>query len=478
MSVILVNTSYLFDDWGNVRTTYFDMARRQNDVEDLATLPGEHLGLMSIKAYCEKQGIPVHVVNAMLENHTRAEQTFADIAAAAAKRGEPRLIGFSGTNFVFRDSLAIIALVKERWPHAKICLGYDFATLNFEKILREYPQVDYIIRGEGELPFALLAERVLAGRTDFTAVPALAYRGPAGLILANAPKPVDNLDDLPWADRSHVQKTIEMGLAVGVFGTRGCPYRCSYCTTGQTAALMGQKGYRERSVQSVVDEMEYLYRDHGVKHISIVDDLFVTKGLPSQDRAAQFGHELLKRKMDLTYMIDCRVDSINRPLFELLVKAGLRKVFVGIESGSEEQLAAYNKRYMLKSDSPLSRLQILLDLQVKIIPGLILFHPEVTPRELRATLNIIETIGYPGLYLTNQVKPYPGTPLYVDYEQKGLLIRGEWPVLEWNFTEDRMYDFTRRLDELSSKPGSKQEDVLREFHRQLDEWDAKASAAA
>lgn len=474
MSAILVNTTYLFDDWGNVRTTYFDMARRQNTVEDLSTLPGEHLGLMSIKAYAASKGIPVHVVNAMLENHTRAEQTFADIVAVARQHGDPKLIGFSGTNFVFRDTLAIVKLVRERWPDVKIVMGYDFATLNYEKILREYPEIDFVIRGEGEVAYTMLAERVLAGRAAYTDIPALVYRT-GGTILANATRPVDKLDDLPWADRSHVRKTLEMGLAVGVFGTRGCPYRCSYCTTGQTAALMGQKGYRERSVKSLVDEMEYLYRDHQVKHISIVDDLFVTKGGPSQERAAEFAREMLKRQMDMTYMIDCRVDSIERPLFELLVKAGLRKVFVGIESGSDEQLAAYNKRYMLKSGSPLSRLQILLDLNVKIIPGLILFHPQVTPRELRATLNIIETIGYPGLYLTNQVKPYPGTPLYKEYEERGLLIRGEWPVMEWNFVEDRMYDFTKRLDELSSKPGSRQEDVLREFHRQLDLWDAEAA---
>lgn len=475
MSAILVNTTYLFDDWGNVRTTYFDMARRQNTAEDLSTLPGEHLGLMSIKAYAASKGIPVHVVNAMLENHTLPEQTFADIVAAAETLGPPKLIGFSGTNFVFRDTLPIVQLARDRWPHVKIVLGYDFATLNFEKILRDYPQIDFIVRGEGEIAFTLLAERVLAGRTAYTDIPGLAYRLD-GTILSNATRPIDNLDDLPWADRSHVQKTLQMGLAVGVFGTRGCPYRCSYCTTGQTAALMGQKGYRERSVQSLVDEMEYLYRDHQVKHISIVDDLFVTKGGPSQERAAHFARELLKRQLDLTYMIDCRVDSIDRSLFTLLVKAGLRKVFVGIESGSEEQLAAYNKRYMLKEDSPLSRLQILLDLGVKIIPGLILFHPQVTPRELRATLNIIETIGYPGLYLTNMVKPYPGTPLYREYEEKGLLIRGDWPVKEWNFVEDRMYDFTKRLDELSSKPGSKQADVLREFHRQLDAWDAERVA--
>jgi len=476
MSLMLVNTPYTFDDWGGKRTSYFDMARRQNRPEDLATLPGEHLGLMSIKAYCASKGIPVHVVNGMLENQTLPSQTFASIEAAAAVHGAPELIGFSGTNFVFRDSLEIIRLCRERWPDVRTCLGYDFATLNFERVLRDFPEVDFICRGEGERMFATLAETVAARRTSYELIPGLAYRAANGAIIANAPRPIASLDDLPWAARDEVKRTLEMGLAVGVFGSRGCPYRCAYCTTGQTAALMGSKGYRERSVIALVDEMEFLVRDHGVHHVSITDDLFVTKGLPSQERAAAFAQELIRRKLPVEFMLDCRVDSISRELFGQLVQAGLSKVFIGIETGSEEQLAFYNKRYMLKEGGPLAQLRILLDLGIKIIPGLIPFHPYVTTKELRATVNLIEAIGYPGTYLVNRVKPYPGTPLYDDYEAKGLLTRGEWPVMDWDFPEDRMYDFTKRLDFLGSNPDCKQDEVLCEFHRQLDAWDAEAAS--
>jgi radical SAM superfamily enzyme YgiQ (UPF0313 family) len=478
MSLILVNTPYSFVDWDGSRRSYFDFSRRQNSSESLSTLPGEHLGLMSIKSYCEAKGLPVAVVNGMLENFTTPEETFAAVVRTARRSGPPALLGFSGTNFVFRDSLEIIRLARERWPDAKVVMGYDFATLNYQKILFEYPQVDFICRGEGERVFAQLASKIGLGNASYGEIRGLAYRAPDGRPVATDPDPIDDLDSLPWASRDHVAKTMQMGLAVGVFGTRGCPYRCSYCTTGQTAALFNQKSYRERSVKNLVDEMEYLVKDHKVSHISVVDDLFVTKGQPSQERAAAFAREILARNLKISFMIDCRVDSINRSLFALLYKAGLRRVFIGIETGSPEQLAAYNKRYLLNSDSPLSRLQILLDLGIGIIPGLIPFHPKVTTAELRATLNIIEAIGYDGSYLVNKVKAYPGTPLYREFEAAGHLTRGEWPVKDWDFAEDRMYDFVKHLDFLGSRPDCRQEDVLAEFHRQLDEWDAELTEAA
>src|SRR5579862_1364998 len=98
MSLILVNTPYYFLDWDGRRTSYFDMSRRQNSPASLATLPGEHLGLMSIKAYCEARGLPVHVVNGMLANFTTTAETFDAIVTAAGEVGPPALLGFSGTN--------------------------------------------------------------------------------------------------------------------------------------------------------------------------------------------------------------------------------------------------------------------------------------------------------------------------------------------------------------------------------------------
>src|ERR1041385_5830560 len=107
MSFILVNPP-LFWRFGDSRFSYLEMCRKVlDDVQELGSLPTEHLGLGSIQAYCAKKQIPVHVVNGIIAEHTSVEPTFEDVVALVRKHGEPTLIGFSGTSLVFQATLRL-----------------------------------------------------------------------------------------------------------------------------------------------------------------------------------------------------------------------------------------------------------------------------------------------------------------------------------------------------------------------------------
>jgi radical SAM superfamily enzyme YgiQ (UPF0313 family) len=468
MSFILVNPP-LFWTLGDSRYSYLDVCRRVDDgPQGLRSLPIEHLGLSSIQAYCAKQQIPVHVVNGLVAEHTSVEATFAEIEAIVRTHGEPTLIGFSGTSLVFQATLRLAQRCLRRWPRAHTVMGYDFGTLNFERLLRDYPDIHFVCRGDGEAVFAALAGCLANGR-DYAAIPGIAYRGSDGRVQATDPVALD-IDTLPWPTRHELPRVLRAGFAAGVYASRGCPYRCTYCALGQTSALFGNKSYRLRSIENIVEEMAYLERDFEVRHITIVDDLFLTKAPSSQQRARDFAEQLLRRDLQLEWMIDARVDSIDRDLFALMRRAGLRKVYVGVETGSEEQLASYNKRYLLNAETPIDRLKVLRDLELEVIPGMLMFHRNVTTTELRQSLDMIDELGWESHnQLFNRVKLYPGTPLYREYEEKGWAT-GEWPVKDWEFRDSRAKGLADAVL-WASMNGAKFQDVRRVFLHHLEAWE-------
>jgi radical SAM superfamily enzyme YgiQ (UPF0313 family) len=481
MSLILVNPP-LF--WGGARkrVAYLETIRKSYDPRDVGDFAGEHIGLASIQAYCRKQGLPVHVVNGLLAEHTTVEETFADIQAVAAQHGTPALIGFSGTAQVWKATLPLIAMCKAAWPDVKTILGYDFGTLNFEHLLTHFPLVDYICQGEGERLYHQVGEALAAGRTP-QHIAGLAWRGEDGKIESLPPDPVD-LDTLPWPTREQLPLVIQKGFGAGVYTSRGCPYRCTYCATGATSALMsGKAGYRLRAVENVVDELEYLQRDFGLQFVGILDDLFLTSSPSSHARAEAFASEILKRGLKMRWMCDSRLDSVDIGLFKHLNAAGLAKVYMGVETGSTEQLLSYNKKFTLRRDlkkeQPSEVIRKMAEVGVRVCPGIIMWHPLITARELRQTLELIDSCGWHSMTsLWNRIRAYPGTPLYKQYKDLGLLTEGEWPLENWTFPDPRYKEMADAVLFHAVKPGVDYEDTKRVFLKYLEQIEGAERAAA
>lgn len=399
--------------------SYFDL-QKQFLGRHTATFPGEHLGLRSIEAYALDRGVEATVVNAQAENHRSLEDTWSAIEDAVAHMSDVSVIGFTGTCEMFSEIQDLAGRVKARWPEVSTLMGHDFSSLNAARLLSTNSDIDYIIRGEGEKSTTELA---IALRRDgnVSGVPGLAYRRPDGRVAFNPMHTPLELDTLPLATRGDLPPVIEMGLAAAVFTTRGCPYKCTYCTTGALSRLQPHSlAYRSRSVVRVVDEIGKLVTQHGIQHVTIVDDLFVSKQRSSQERALNFAHEIIARELTVSLKVDCRVDSIDPVLFGKLAEAGLSEVFVGIETASDSQLANYRKIYSPTAENQESyirkQIRILGDLGISVSPGIITYHPKVTREELTLTADLIDLLGYRATYpFFSRVMAYPGTPLYQEY---------------------------------------------------------------
>ncbi|EPE94382.1 B12-binding domain-containing radical SAM protein [Rhizobium grahamii] len=422
-----------------VRMSYFEFERQTAGAEGFLSFPGEHLGLLALASSCRAAGLAVAPINGQVANHRSLDETWQAMVAAAP--GGPAAVGFSGPCQVLAENLTLAYRVRTRWPDTRIVMGHDFATLNFERLLQDYDCLDAVVVGEGERAFPLIVEAAKAGRSlaDIAGVATRDANGRAQLATAAAP-PLD-LDTLPWVARDHLPLVLTAGMSAGIYTSRGCPYRCSFCTTGQTAARLGKHGsHRLRAIDDVVDEIERLVVDYEIPHLTIVDDLFVTSHPESRERATMFAELLRRRSLNVPFMIDARVDSIDPATFAALRQAGLHRVFVGVETGSDAQLAFYSKGYgRAGRDNGFvhRQMRVLANLGIEIVPGIITYHPESEPNELLSTLGTIDASGYRGTFqFMNRLFVHPGTSLWQDYHRRGLLV-DEWPVPRWTFLTDR-----------------------------------------
>ena len=440
MTVLLVNPPSL---WGLEsrglagKMSYFEYERSFTDAYWYKSYPGEHLGLMALVAVLRQAEIDVICVNGQVELHRTLDETWRAMETAGHGR-DIDLIGFSGPCQVFEEIVELARRCRRLWPDATIAFGHQFATLNYRRILTDTDDFDVVALGEGEASIVRLAEAAASG-ASFDGIGGIAYRGADGKVRVKMPptEPLD-LDSLPEIARDELPAIMDIGVSPTIYTTRGCPYRCSYCTTGQSAGMLHKRfGYRERSVGPVVDEIERLVKDFQIPHLTIADDLFVAKTPDSMARAVDFADEMRRRRVKLPFMLDCRLDSADPEVFTELADAGCYRVFVGIETGSEDQLAFYNKRYGESFDVEYVRRRVgaLQDLGIEVIPGILTYHPGTTVEELRQTLAVIDVCEYRSTWqFLCEVFAHPGTSLWRDYEKRGWLSK-EWPVPSWEMQD-------------------------------------------
>src|SRR5579859_328628 len=398
------------------------LATDTSKVRGHSTLPGEHLGLQSLQASLREAGHHVELLNACVELHTSLNQTLIQIG-----QHHFELIGFTGPLDVFAENVWLARTLRESGYTGHITLGHDFATLNHWPILSLYPEFDSVVRGEGELTMLELAA-ALEQKRPLASIRGLSFRDQAGRVVANPSRPALDLNQLAWVTRVDLPKVLDLKMAPSIYTKRGCLYQCAFCTTGQVPlaeGLHGRERWRQRSPKRVVDEIESLTSQYDIEQITIVDDLYVSKGLVGADHALDIAEELLSRQLVIDYMVDCRVDSIERNTFMVLKKSGLRKVFVGVESASEVTLSSFRKGY--KPEIIRSKLKILEELEIECVLGYIFFNPVDTLKGVRQSYQLVRDLNYHdfGVFL-QAVRIYPGTTLYRELEQLGL-IDGAFP---------------------------------------------------
>lgn len=198
---------------------------------------------------------------------------------------------------------------------------------------------------------------------------------------------------------------------------RGCRGECSFCTVH---VLMG-RNVRMRSDHNVVDEIEYLNKNFGVKFFEILDDDFTF----STKRSMAICNEIVRRKLDITWtakngLIAC---SLNRELIQAMVESGCRYIQIGVESGSKEMLQWIRKPMTIPK--LLMVREILRDFpQIYLAGYFIIGFPNETKKMMRDTYNLAKDLALDWSAIT-MAQPLPNSRMYETFVTEGLIKEDE-----------------------------------------------------
>ena len=273
-------------------------------------------------------------------------------------------------------------------------------------------QFDIVVRGEAEQTVRDLLEVYRRG-SDLGTVPGIVYRqkggeeGETGVISTKDRPFTKDLDRIPFPARKLLPNQQYIQYAKKKYGysittvmsTRGCPYRCEFCSN-----VVFGGSYRERSPGNVVDEIEEAL-SLGYDRISFADDVFTMK----KERAALVCEEILRRGLRFQWECLGRVDSLDAPTALKMKQAGCTRIYFGIESGDEDILQLMNKRITTEQAQRAVRIAHQAGLEVGAF--FILFYPGDTDDTVLQTLRFATSLPLDYLGLSMPY-PLPGTALF------------------------------------------------------------------
>lgn len=334
-----------------------------------------------------------------------------DLFRTALKRFQPDVIGFQCYTSEIGEAKKLAGISRQELPEAVVVAGGPNPTLCPEETMRKLgPCVDYILRGETEETFPKFLEN-MRNRAAFPDIPGLVWRENGGVRI-NEMSLVRDINALPLPAWSLVKPQEYPPAQHGAFfkqfpiapiiTTRGCPFSCSFCT----APILSGKTVRKRSAESVMSEIELLYRDFGIREIHIVDDNFTL----DKAHAVSVLKKIIESGLpiSLSFPNGVRINTLDAELLDLMRQSGVYLISVGIESGSDDTLKRMNKQLTVKLIR--EKTALIKSKGIDLAAFFVIAFPDETVEDIRKTIKFsLELPVLRANFFT--FFPLPGTPV-------------------------------------------------------------------
>ena len=379
------------------------------------------LGLGYLAAVAENKGHQVQILDTLLEgfdqyrpfNDTFNEYGLSDEAVLdTVKVFDPDLIGI-GCTFTSRWPIVkrLSSFIKRAFPEIPIVTG-GIQPTNVPEDVIAHEGIDFVCIGEGELVFHDLLD-ALEGNLDFSEIPGLGFKQLGHVQINRQLRFVEDLDSIPMPARHLLpyEKYLKFNRN-SVIATRGCPNRCVFCSM---PAVMGN-GYRTRSAQNFVDEIEHINATYGTRFFSFDDDNINLR----KTFVLEFCDEILKRNMNIHWNTPNGV-NINALDFHVLSKmkeAGCYALCLAIESGDPHILKQMNKKVSLKKVRDITGW--CRELEIFTLGFFILGTPGETAASMEKTRKFALSLALDAINVSI-ITPFPGTSFFNECVNKGYL---------------------------------------------------------
>jgi len=382
------------------------------------------MGLMYLASALRSRGRhEVRIIDTKVEGLT-VERTVERI-----REESPDVVGLTAMTYEARSLHGLAGAVKAIDPSIRVLAGGPHATNNVDATLADR-QIDYVVKSEGEDTLVDLMDAMEANSPP-AGVRGIAYRE-NGAIRETAPRPyIEPLDRLPFPawDRVPVSRYFSIprgGLIykarefMTIFSSRACPYRCIYCHNN-----LG-KTYRPRSPENLVEEIEALVQEYGVRELIFMDDMFNL--IPQRVHA--ICRLILERslKVHLTFPNGLRADLLDEETLRWLKRAGMYRCLFAIETASPRLQKLIKKN--VDFEKTIQAIRTARSLGILTHGAFMLGFPTETEEEMLRTVRFAtEAELHTAAFF--RVMPFKGSELYRMAVESGVRIEEDWDSYEY-----------------------------------------------
>lgn len=289
------------------------------------------LGLAYLKTFWEKTPGRASVDLIEFDLNQTNESIIAELVLL-----KPQIIAFSVYIWSINRTLAVSGALKAAFPEIKIILGGPEVSFNAEEILQRAPEVDFIVRGEGEVTFSNLLETLLENG-DLHKVTGITWRL-HDKIIKNADRPfLADLDAIPSPFRSGIYKGVHSFTYYEA--SRGCPSRCTYCLSSVLGPV------RNHSIDRVKQDLDWFFASD-YRQVRFADRTF---NFDRQRAREIITYIKANNHRNINFHFEIQADFLSEDIIELLADApdGMFHLEIGIQSTNPEALRAVNRRFNL-----------------------------------------------------------------------------------------------------------------------------------
>lgn len=377
---------------------------------------GPTLGLGYLASALEKKN---HQVFFQDGNLTSLPKLIGEI-----QKTNPDIVGIYMNTVTRFEVISLVEQIKAR-KNLPVVVGGPHPTLMPGQLLRHYDCLDYVIRGEAEESLPKFLNHLEAGQR-LERVLGLSFRK-RKKIIHNPPAPfVKNLDSLTFPKhemfdyrRYPVPKDVgeENLMVIPVVGSRGCPFRCTFCSSSQLTGRL----YRARSTRNVLEEIRYLSKNFKVDYIYFRDDHFFL----DKKRTKEFCRGMIDQGLSEKIRWRCtgRVDCVDGPTLNLMKKAGCDFIRFGVEAATKEGLKFFNKKITLPQVK--KAFDFTRRASIRTGANFIIGGDHETMATIKKQRQLIKKLN-PDLAGASVLTVFPGTDLFQLAKKKGIMDENIW----------------------------------------------------
>jgi radical SAM superfamily enzyme YgiQ (UPF0313 family) len=336
----------------------------------------------------------------------------------------------SMTGFQIKGAIDFSKYVKQNSSAPVVWGGWHTTLLPAQVLCEDY--VDFIVLGQGEIPFPILLNKIKNGEKDFSSINSIGYKN-NGQVKINSVLTFENPNNFPpvkYTDQDFEKYVFPSRISkrtFELFVSYGCPFKCGFCSI----AVVFKRKWFPRNIDDIINELKY-FKSKGIDAIKFTDDnLFVQRHF-----VLELCQRIIDEQLNITWTSTAHAGQFMK-LFtaedvKLIYKSGCRLIMVGVESGDQEVLDLIDKKTTVANN--LALVKLLKENNIKNTISIIVGFPHNPDEDLDLSLKFVAKAVLADRDITTIMTtytPYPGSELY-DMSIKAGFVPPE-KLEEWSF---------------------------------------------